>query len=233
MEATAEAVALTPADSPYRGERLGNHAHALRSLYGRDHDPETRDRALASFAEGTATPTAPILLRARLGRSMARLAGQEGMWTLADQAWTEVLGHLPALADRHLLVRDRQEHLRLMAGLGEAAAVRLRLDDVDGAWDALEAGRGVLLSQALQTRADTSELRARDRALYERFVSLRAVLNGEDGAADMVGSSAGEAARLASARRVASAEWTDLLATIRRLPGLTRFGQPPGRRCCR
>ncbi|MGO8731156.1 MAG: CHAT domain-containing protein [Streptosporangiaceae bacterium] len=228
LAAAAEAVQWTPADSLYRGARIGNHAEMFASAYARDHDSHSLDQALALFAEGAATATAPVLLRARLGRAMARLAGRERLWPAAAGAWAQVLEQLPALADRHLLSRDRQEHLRLLSGLGpEAAAVQLRLGNTDGAWQAFEAGRGVLVNQALQTHADVSVLQARDGELYERFATLRAALNATDGEQDAITLSVSEQNRRATARRAATAEWAQVIASVRRLPGLARFGLPP------
>lgn len=228
LAAAAEAVRCTSADSLYRGARIGNHAEMFACAYDRDLDPRFLDQALALFAEGAATPTAPLLLRARLGRAMARLAGRERLWPAAARAWDQVLDQLPALADRHLLSRDRQEHLRLLSGLGpEAAAVQLRLGNRDGAWQAFEAGRGVLVNQALQTHADVSALQSGDVELYERFMTLRTALNATDGEQDVITLSVSEQNRRASARRAAAAEWSALIASVRRLPGLARFGLPP------
>jgi tetratricopeptide (TPR) repeat protein len=228
LAAATEAVRCTPADSLYLGARIGNRAEMLASAYARDHDRRSLDQALALFAEGAATETAPVLLRARLGRAMARLAGRERLWPTAARAWAQVLDQLPALTDWHLLSRDRQEHLELLSGLGpEAAAVQLRLGSPEGAWQAFEAGRGVLVNQALQTHADVTALQARDGELCERFVALRAALNATDGEQDAITLSVSEQNRRATARRAAAAEWAQVIASVRRLPGLTRFGLPP------
>ena len=228
LAAAAEGVRLTPADNPHRAARVGNQAEMHAAAYARDHDPGRLDQALARYAEGAMTPTAPVLLRARLSRSLARLAASERLWPQADLAWNQVLDQLPALADRHLLSRDRQEHLLLLSGLGpEAAAVRLRLGDTDGAWQAFEAGRGVLVNQALQTHADASALLAQDGGLYQRFEALRSVLNAADGEQDAITLQVSEQNRRPAARRAAATEWAQVIASVRRLPGLERFGLPP------
>jgi hypothetical protein len=228
LAAAAEGVRLTPADNPHWAARVGNQAEMLAAAYARDHDPDRLDQALARYAEGATTPTAPVLLRARLSRSLARLAASERLWPQAALAWDQVLDQLPALADRHLLSRDRQEHLLLLSGLGpEAAAVRLRLGDTDGAWQAFEAGRGVLVNQAVQTHADASALLAQDRGLYHRFEALRSVLNAADGEQDAITLPVSEQNRRSAARRAAAAEWAQVIASVRRLPGLERFGLPP------
>ncbi|MEV4509213.1 CHAT domain-containing protein [Dactylosporangium sp. NPDC049525] len=225
--AAQEAVAATDAASLYRAGRIGNLAEILSLQYTQDGQPATLDRALAAFAEGAAAQSAPIVRRARLARSLARLAGRAGRWETADRAWADVGLLLPALVDHTLVRADRQRHLELLNGFGpEAAAVRTHLGDLEGAWAALEAGRGVLLSQALQTRADVDELEARHPDLFEQFEQLRLVLN--DPAGDGHGVLTPAAAdRQAAARRAAAQAWTALLERIRQLPGLTRFGLPP------
>lgn len=77
----------------------------------------------------------------------------------------------------------------------------------------LESGRAVLLSQALDVRGDLTELRERHADLAERFVRLRARLDGQSGAP--------------SDRRRWAAALADLLATIRGLEGFASFARPP------
>ncbi|MFD3589816.1 CHAT domain-containing protein [Streptomyces sp. NPDC058683] len=77
----------------------------------------------------------------------------------------------------------------------------------------LEAGRAVLLSQALDVRGDLTELHERHADLADRFTRLRALLDGQSGApAD---------------RRRWTAGLTDLLAGIRELEGFASFARPP------
>jgi hypothetical protein len=100
----------------------------------------------------------------------------------------------------------------------------------------LEAARGVLLSQALSTRGDLSELRARHPRLATRFAELRNLLDqpgplSNPGPAGRPGESAADAiAHAAEIRRQAHAELNSLLISIRKLDGFHIFALPPSAR---
>src|SRR5262249_15593839 len=178
------------------------------------------------FQQGAQVQTASPLSRMRCGRSWASVAAAAGHWRQADQAWGEVLGHLPALVDRGLRRADRQRHLILLQGAGpEAACAAAAVGDLDRAWAVLEQGRGVLLSQALETRTDTSDLRRQHPDLADRLDRLRRLLNTDAEDLDRPGPdrSLGETAR----QRDLTLEWERLLADVRSRPGFDRFGLPP------
>ncbi|WP_433088162.1 CHAT domain-containing protein [Dactylosporangium sp. CA-052675] len=227
LAASEEAVAATPPESVYRASRLGNLAQILVRTHARDGSAATLDRAFAAFAEGATGASAPALRRALQGRALARLAGRTGRWERARDAWAGVLELLPALVDRALSPVDRRRHLELLNGLGpEAAAAAITCGDLPGAWAALEAGRGVLLAQALQTRADDGRLERLHPDLYAELERLRSVLHAPSGD-DSALLPALEAARRGAERRAAAEQWTALLERIRARPGLERFGLPP------
>ncbi|RMI38794.1 CHAT domain-containing protein, partial [Streptomyces triticirhizae] len=81
----------------------------------------------------------------------------------------------------------------------------------------LEAGRAVLFGQALETRDDLAELRARHPELAERFVTWRGWLDRADTDALPAGADRARPAR----------EMARVLAEIRALPGFDAFGLPP------
>jgi CHAT domain len=97
----------------------------------------------------------------------------------------------------------------------------------------LEAARGVLLSQALSTRGDLSELRARYPELAARFIELRDMLDRPSPAAgtDLAGlpdvRTADAVQRMIRDRRQTDEEFTQLLARIRGLAGFGTFALPP------
>ena len=92
---------------------------------------------------------------------------------------------LPEVAPRQLERSDQQYAIGEFAGLaGDAAA--LALADPTGATSGeraaralrlLEAGRAVLLSQALDTRSDLTDLRHQHPGLAARFIELRDLLD--------------------------------------------------------
>ncbi len=227
--AAESAVALTDSGSVYRAGRLGNLAEVLAEQHELDPTAGTLDRALDLLAEGAEMLSSPPIVRARLGRRLARLAARNQWWERADQAWTDVLALVPVLVERSLAPNDQQRHLELLSGFGpEAAAVRIRRGDVQGAWDVLEAGRGVLLGQALEFRADQSDLRTRYPRIHERYSELREILGADLDPARPVSDAA--ARRQAETIRVATQDMTRLLGQIRELPGLERFARAPSAR---
>ena len=106
----------------------------------------------------------------------------------------------------------------------------------------LEAGRGVLLSQVLDTRTDLTLLRHRHPRLATRYTRLRDLLDGDPGdqsaAPDWGGNSTGLGASSlggialsmegqAGDRQRLAASFAEVVAEIRALAGLSDFMRPP------
>jgi tetratricopeptide (TPR) repeat protein len=218
---------ITGADHPRRATYLKGLGDALFARFQHSNDGPMRTQALQMYREGARVPTASPLSRMNCGRPWASVAAAAGLWQEADQAWGEVLGHLPTLVDRGLHRTDRQRHLSLLQGAGsEAACAAVAVGDLDRAWATLEQGRGVLLSQALETRTDTSELRRQRPDLADQIDRLRRLLNTGSEGLDRPGPdrpSPGEAVR----QRELTQEWERLLADVRSQPGFDRFGMAP------
>jgi CHAT domain-containing protein len=115
------------------------------------------------------------------------------------------------------------------------AAATLAAGDPDLAVELLEQGRSVLWSQVLQTRDDTSVLRERDPALYDRLRAVAAdmattgTLDAPTGMTPVLpGGLPADAARHDQERRIRLAEeWDRLLARARALPGLEHLLRVP------
>jgi hypothetical protein len=232
VDAGRQAVLAAPVDHPARAMYLSSLGDVLCTRFARTGDGAARAEALQVFRSGAQVPTAWPLVRARCGRWWARLAGETGDWPQAGHAWGQALAHLPALVDRGLTRADRQHHLRLLHDLGPGAArAAVAVGDLDRAWVALEQGRGVLLGQALETRADTRDLRRQHPDLADQVDRLRRLLNADPTAVDLAAATGFLGRRPAvdetAGRRMIVREWEQVLALIRGKPGFDRFGLPP------
>jgi hypothetical protein len=149
---------------------------------------------------------------------------------------------LPEVAPRQLQRTDQQHALGGFAGLAsDAAALVLAGAGADASADdravralaLLEKGRAVLLSQALDTRSDLSDLRQRNPILAGRFAQLRELLDQVPGsttneapfsnwahASDHQDEPGNDRYRLAE-------EFTTVIEQIRALDGFASFGRPP------
>jgi hypothetical protein len=117
---------------------------------------------------------------------------------------------------------------------------------VNQAWSALEAGRGVLLSQAFDTRDDMTALEQDHPELASEVRRLCVLLNQDAARVTPLGrwpmtstprisvpSTSYECHRqlpdglLPDSRRRLAGEWSTLVARVRAIPGQERFGLPP------
>jgi tetratricopeptide (TPR) repeat protein len=249
VEVGRRAVDLTPADHPDRARRLSNLGLALWARIGHTGTTGDLTEALAALRGGLELDAAPPLERANCSRLLARLAVAIDDWETAEQALHLTIDKLlPLLVSHGLSRQDRQHHLERLQGLGPAAA-RAALGGsergwprsrIENAWLGLEAGRGVLLTQALSVRTDTSELSKirpdlaadlnRLRVEFARadtgFQPMALPVDGTVEKASRFEAARLEGMRLARRRQVAG-DLQRLLSEIRQLPGLGRFAEPP------
>ncbi|WP_344322176.1 CHAT domain-containing protein [Streptomyces macrosporus] len=149
-------------------------------LSGRDRD---RRRALAAYAEVLGTATAGPTERVDAARLAARLTGTRAPGQAADLLETAVL-LLPRMTPRQLDRDDAQHAVSQVGGLATDAAA-FALADPAGTATAramralrlLEAGRAVLLSRALDTRSELTDLEARHPELADEFRAVRDLLD--------------------------------------------------------
>ncbi len=221
------------ADDPDRAQVLLNLGAALNARHETGRNPSDAGSALQAFRDAARIAGAPPLRRAMAGREWARLAGEAGDWAQAADAITGVLHLLPQIVGHAMSPDDRRFWLTRLQGLGPLAAhIHLRRGRPEQAWQALESGRGVLLSQALQTRTDLAELRAAHPHLAARVEQLSAVLNQDtpDDGAELPGPPHRPNHRpgtsAASLRQEAAGDWERLMLDIRAQPGFTGFGLP-------
>jgi tetratricopeptide (TPR) repeat protein len=239
IAAGRQAVQAAPAGHPYRAECLANLGAVLRTRFERFGAAEDGDAAFQRYAEAAGVDAAPASVRIGTGRVAASLAARTDPARAASLLEAAVL-LLPEVAPRLLERGDQQYALGRFVGLAaDAAALALSDPAVPTArrparaLRLLEAARGVMLSQALSTRGDLSELRQRHPDLAARFVELRDWLDRPSAAVgpDLAGRPGDRAAdaleHVIRDRRHANAEFTELLARIRGLEGFGTFALPP------
>lgn len=169
---------------------LSNLGSALQVRFERVGAQADLDKAITAYAQAVEVELAPPSIRIRAAREAASLMGQADI-SVAAELLEVAVQMLPATAPRQLDRGDQQYALREFAGLAsDAAALALashassrRQERVAQALQLLELGRGVLLSQALDTRSDLTDLRVNHSGIADQFVELRDQLD-QDRVAD-------------------------------------------------
>ncbi|MFF3215833.1 CHAT domain-containing protein [Streptomyces sp. NPDC002886] len=225
VDAGRAAVHVTPGDHPNRIGHLIDLAVALRLRF--EHTGAARDleEERSAWEQALEVRSAPPWMRLRALREAARLVAASDPSRAAGLLERAVL-MLPEVAPRRLRRSDQQHALGTDAFGLAADATALALADTtrdasERAVRALrmaEAGRTVLLSQALDTRSDLTDLRERHPDLAQRFRELRSLLDRDPGAAP--DSPASERHHLAQ-------ELEALLGRIQACEGFASFGLPP------
>ncbi|MER5540629.1 hypothetical protein [Streptomyces mirabilis] len=216
---------------------LSNLGGALRRRFERTGTLEDLDAAVSRCLEASKVEAAAPSLRVQAGVAAADLLAQTGDLGPAAEAAVRLL---PQVAPRRLERRDQQHAVGRFTGpAGMAAALALAapggtaISQAARALGLLEAGRAVLLSQALETRSDLTDLHVHHPGLARRFAELRERLDAP--ASTMVPTKAGDRAgglglpqdRLVRDRQRLAEEFAALLAEIRNLDGFSSFALPP------
>ncbi len=233
-----DSIAALPADHPDRAGRSGNLASALRARFeqsnghaGHGSGPDRdRDEAMAQYLSAVHAVSAPPSIRIQAAQEAVALGSARGAVDLAVDlvdALETAVGLLPAVAARHLTRSDQQYALESLAGLASDAAA-LALEDTrrpepqraPRALQLLEAGRAVILSVALETRSDLTDLRREHPAFAEQYARLCELINRPPARVR-------QGATRPTDPRAASRALDELLAQIRAQPGFTGFGRLP------
>jgi hypothetical protein len=232
----AQAAASVTVGQSQRALILDGLGSALRTRSGISREWGDLDAARAAYREAAGVESAEPSTRIRAARRAAALTADADPGQAADLIETAVR-LLPEVTPQRIDRRDRQRQISALAGLpGEAAA--LALDDAgtaepDRATRALrllEASRAVLISQALDSRSDLTELQHAHPGLAERFASLRARLDqpADDTAAlAALVAGLGQPAGGDTDRHRLAADLASTMAEIRTLDGFASFGLPP------
>ncbi|GII88854.1 CHAT domain-containing protein [Sphaerisporangium siamense] len=239
IETGGEAVRAAPAGHPDRATILSSLGNALQARYQHTRLQSDLDAALSAYAGAAEIDSAPPstrILAARLAASLCARSCPGRAAALLEEA----VRLLPQVAPRRLERSDQQHAIGTFAGLAADAAA-LALDDpsqpaqrrATRALGLLEAARAVLLSEALHTRSDLTDLRERHPELATRFVELREMLDRPTGAsapALMTAAAEDDTAPYRQTRhdrRHLAEEFATLLDHIRTLEGFASFALPP------
>jgi len=244
VEAGQQAVNLSDAGRQFRALYLGRLVVALLARSSLEHDSgdqaaaaTDRARAAAAGREAAEITTAPPAMRAAGAAAWGCVAATDRDWPEAVRAYRAAVELAAHVAPRALTRSDQEYELAQLAGLGSrAAACCLELGDNDLAVQLLEQGRGVLLGQALDARADLTTMAAVRPDLAKRFASLSNQLDAAGRPAGSTGlppegranrESAAQASRAAEVRREIASDLEAVITEARQQPGLERFLLPP------
>ncbi|WSQ06325.1 CHAT domain-containing protein [Streptomyces sp. NBC_01231] len=176
-----EATDVTPKHHPDRAKLLVNLGIALSAQQqALPEDTTSGDQATAAFREATRMSVAPPHIRLSSARKWGDLEARANHWEEAAEGLSTAVNLLPRVAARHLWRSDQEHQLSRFPGLvSDAAAAALQTNNPERALDLLERGRGVLISQALETRSELTELRDRAPELAAQYELLRRELESD------------------------------------------------------
>ncbi|OHV31185.1 hypothetical protein BCD49_32085 [Pseudofrankia sp. EUN1h] len=222
------AAAATPADHPDRAGRLTYLGAALITRLEVSRRQPDLDEAIAVYRDAVKVATAPPRTRAAAARAWGHVAASEQRWQSAAAGFEAAVELLDRLAPRSL-ARDDQEHiLDEVEGLAaDAAACFVQAGQPGRALELFEQSRGVLLSQALDTRTDLTVLTEKHPQLAERFIALRDKVNEPaDRFASVAAGNGGQYSPSAERRMATVAAFDRLVGEIRELPEFRSFLKP-------
>ncbi|MGW4810902.1 CHAT domain-containing protein [Kitasatospora cineracea] len=231
------ALRLVPEEHPDRASLCVNLGGTLQHRHTLTRSPDDLKHALDLFLEASRSDVAGPSIRIQAARAGAVLVGHTDR-ALAADLLEEAVRRLPEVASRELGRPDRQHAMGEWSGLaGEAAAAALASGVGEPSKRAaralrlLEAGRGVLLGQTLDTRGGLAELRFRHPDLAARFEELRDLLDHPGDPLDLGGPTAGRVpahtANASEHRRRLAQELAAMFEQIRALEGFADFARPP------
>ena len=232
------AVAARPDDHPDRVACTNNLGTALQRLFERSGDATALAEAIDGYRSSSRNTAAAAILRVEALRQWAVLAeagpGAEGEALAAVES---AVALLPQISPRTLARGDREYQLGRLGSLADvAAAAALTAGSPQRAVELLEATRGMLAADAIDTRgSDVARLRALDSELAQRFEDLRDRRDALDRPADRtdlpatvadggIDSAYDDRAR---ARALAQTEWDGLISSIRAMDGFSTFLAAP------
>lgn len=228
VDAGLACVRVTSEDHPNRAMHLNNLGGALQTRF--NHSGTERDacEAFNRAEQAAMTRLAPPLVRIGACRSAAAVGARADPRTSAVLLEIAV-GLLPELAARHLQRTDHEFGLGLMTGTASDAAALVMADtarpEAERAVRAvrlLEAGRSILLRQAIDTRGDLGMLRDANPELARRYAELCDAL---DETTPMAATQPNPHAQ--DDRRALTTEFNAVLREIRILPQFASFARLP------
>ncbi|WTO32904.1 CHAT domain-containing protein [Streptomyces achromogenes] len=212
-----------PTHSAARASEQATLALHLHRRFERTGDPRDRDRAHALTREAADNSLVPPEIRLWCAQLLGTWSAAEGDWPRAARAFRDAVGRLPHVLPRQVPREDLERGLANTHGLtAAAAAAALHCGDPSGALEALEQGRALLHTYAMQTRLELVSVATIDPRLAEDMRSVGERLGNATWntpfSADSL--SADERHRLAH-------RWDELVREARGLPGCAELFTPP------
>ena len=234
VDLARQAVDLATRDHTRRTDHLMYLADCLQLRAEHRGGRADAEQAAERWSEAARQDAAGPSQRIEAGFQAARTLAQLGWHVAAAVAAKSAVLLLPQASTRRLGRRDRQQVIGRYAGLASTAAALLLDASVPGdpraaerAAGLLEAGRAVLLGQALEIRGDLAALEHARPELAARLRELREHLDQPE-AAEASGWDRIQPGSGTDTRHHLNQELAELLESIRSMPGFTHFGVPPG-----
>lgn len=232
-----DAVTATPIGHPDRAGLLFNLSVSLRTRFERAGGVVDLDQAILASRDAVAVTGASPRIQVRAAVHWGSTAARGKRWAEAVVGYNAAAERVGQLTPRSLDRLD-QEHLLVELGsLGADAAVScIHAGQLERAVELFEAGRGVLLGQALDTRTDLTALADRHPNLADEFTRLRDVLDRPPTAGVLPSSFRlrSDAVRVsltdadgAEGRQAAGTAFDALIDKIRLQAGFQSFLRPP------
>ncbi|MFJ5034371.1 CHAT domain-containing protein [Streptomyces sp. NPDC088560] len=233
VETARAAVQAGSETDPYRVVHQYNLGRALRVRAHESADAADLDAATEAYAAAASSTVGAPAWRINAAGSAAELAQDRGNTRYAAELLENAVRLLPDTVPRRLTRVDQQHALRSLSGLaGDAAALALAAHGQAGvarALGLLEQGRTVLLSQALDTRSDLTNLQQRHPALAARYAGLRDQLHasGVPVPFGSTGPATSSPTHVILDRHGLSTQFAETVDEIRGLDGFHTFHLPP------
>jgi CHAT domain-containing protein/tetratricopeptide (TPR) repeat protein len=236
IQAATNAAAAIPNEHILQADALIAQGAALAFKAVVDNDAGAFLASIVSYRQVALNPVAPTRARVTAGWQWAitELARTDGTdWSAGIEPFELAVNLLPHTAPRRVTHADRERQLAGFAGLAcDAAACAIRLAEPERAVRLLEHGRGVLLSQALDSRTELTDLHEVHPTLARRFEEVRSALDRSEDVGFTVDPAAviggmSDLTLPGEDRHALAEEWERLLASIRCLPGFEQFLRPP------
>jgi tetratricopeptide (TPR) repeat protein len=242
------AVSAVPSGAPEASIARLYFAQALTDQWELTHEAAARDEALACYRAAAEVDTASAGWRATIARRWGEFAMGEGLPAEAADGFATAIGMLDEAAWRGLGRPDQERVLRDYEGIArDAAAAAIRAGDARRALELLEQGRGVMLAQVLDSQSPRDRVHDASPELAARLGEIQDALDRAEaldvsglaggigaggvgtGPTSTGGADAGDVdwSRFLDLRYSLARQRREVLAQIRRLPGLADFLLPP------
>ncbi|MEU2042687.1 CHAT domain-containing protein [Nocardia niwae] len=227
IEVSRQAVDAVPADHPSRARLLSNLGIDYLTRINAGGGGVDRETLSVLATRVTVAFTAPPVERVHAARVVGLLAHAMDEHSLAVELLDAAVALIPWVVPRESGWGDQEHRLSGHHGLvGETIEAHCAINDLVGAVEIAELGRGVLLAAQLDARTDLTDL---DDALPELAARLRRVreLLDTPHSNTAVGEPVTDVPDRIEDRKHWWAEHDELLTQIRRHPGFDRFMRPP------